>query len=122
MSVIFSHGEWHHSPVWINAVTPMKTGHQMLRIDFHHAAYSDGVQSKVYDVKVLRREAGYVLSDRDGLIVIWQKIDRAWIESKRFAYLVREMYDNELIGNYLDRRIGRPDRYADPEFLKPGCY
>jgi hypothetical protein len=57
---------WTHvSPIWVIDLTAEKTGKGDLRLEFFHANYSEGVQGKVYDLRVLRRTAGFRCAEVD---------------------------------------------------------
>lgn len=82
MDYLFASGEWHHSPIWIEGIEPGKTGKGWLMIKFWHANYPGGVQGKEYEMRVLRREEGYLLAEREpkgeGCPLILTAITRDW--------------------------------------------
>ena len=64
MEYVHPTGERHHSPIWVSRVAPKKRGKGLLRIEFYHANYPEGVRDKGYDLKVLHRDIGYLLAMR----------------------------------------------------------
>jgi hypothetical protein len=51
------------SPIWMKEVTPRKTGKGILTIEFINALYAEGVQYFTLDLRVLKREASYLVSE-----------------------------------------------------------
>lgn len=64
MEYILPDAHRHFSPVWIEKVTPLKSGHGVLEVAFFHANYSEGVQGKIYQVCVLQRTPAYLVGAR----------------------------------------------------------
>lgn len=114
MTVLFPDGHWHFSPVWVFRVTPLQNGTRTLEVDFFHANYPEGVQGKSYKLRIARRSEGFVLANRDELIVIFQKIDWDWLK-QHFAYLTVGEQFTENVDELLDRKVRRPGRYPDLE-------
>lgn len=56
MEYVFPSAGRHFSPIWIDEITPLKTGAGLLRLRFFHANYPEGVRDKVYDLQVLQRK------------------------------------------------------------------
>jgi hypothetical protein len=51
------------SPIWIQEVTPRKTGKNILAVRFINVLYAEGVQDFFLDLRVLKREASYLVSE-----------------------------------------------------------
>lgn len=51
------------SPIWMKEVTPRKTGRGILTNGFINALYAEGVQDFTLDLRVLKHEAGYLVSE-----------------------------------------------------------
>jgi hypothetical protein len=64
MEYIFPNAQRHYSPVWIERVTAQKSGHGFLELTFFHANYSEGVQGKIYKVRVHQRTSAYLVGAR----------------------------------------------------------
>lgn len=47
----------HVSPIFLKAVEPLKTGRGLLKVEFFHAYYPEGVQNKEYVLRVLHRSS-----------------------------------------------------------------
>lgn len=50
------------SPIWVQGVTPLKSGKGVLSLQFINVGYAEGVQDFSLDLRVLKREASYLLS------------------------------------------------------------
>jgi len=59
---MFPSAERHYSPIWVQEFAPQKTGARMLQPHFYHANYPEGVQEKVYDLHILHRSDGDLLT------------------------------------------------------------
>jgi hypothetical protein len=51
------------SPIWVKEVTPRKTGRGILSLGFINTLYAEGVQDFALDLRVLKHEAGYLVSE-----------------------------------------------------------
>ena len=51
------------SPIWVRDVTPRKTGKGVLGLDFINTLYAEGVQSFTVDLRILKHEASYLVSE-----------------------------------------------------------
>ncbi len=84
MEYIFPSAERHLSPIWVQEITPLKTGVGMLRLHFYHANYSEGVRDKSYDLQIVHRFKGHLVALRreseDGVhaTVLLQPMTREW--------------------------------------------
>jgi hypothetical protein len=58
-------GAQDYCPIWIYVVKPLQTGKGRLKLSFWDATYPEGVQDKVYRLRVMRREPGFVLPVRE---------------------------------------------------------
>lgn len=54
-------GRRHYSPIRVDGLELLKTGRGELRLAFWHQNYPEGVQDKVYKLRVLERAATYIL-------------------------------------------------------------
>lgn len=60
----FPNGERHYSPIFCFGVEPKKSGAGWIDLNFWHLAYAEGVNHKVYELRVLHRDQGYLLATR----------------------------------------------------------
>ena len=67
MEHIFADAHRHYSPVWIENVNPLPSGKGVLELTFFHANYPEGVQGKIYQVRVLQRMPAYLVGARQEL-------------------------------------------------------
>ena len=51
------------SPIWVKEVTPRKTGKGILALGFINTLYAEGVQDFTLDLRILKHEASYLLSE-----------------------------------------------------------
>ena len=51
------------SPIWVKEVTPRKTGKGILALGFINTLYAEGVQDFSLDLRILKHEAGYLVSE-----------------------------------------------------------
>ncbi len=106
MHIFLLSGEEHLSPIWIFACTPQTPRRKLLTLHFWHANYPAGVQSKSYELRVIRREAGYLLAERRGepqkTLVLLSEITGDWLRAQ-----FGECPDGDL-QKWLERRCGRP--------------
>lgn len=54
----------HFSPIYIQSIHQQNTGASRLDIEFFHANYPQGVQNKLYKVKVLDRTESFIVAKR----------------------------------------------------------
>ena len=54
----------HHSPIYIYDLKLNHSGNSEFKLDFHHFSYSEGVQSKVYDLKTTLRNKFLLIAER----------------------------------------------------------
>ncbi len=112
MECLFPSGERHYSPVWVSEVRPLKTGAGRLVVSFYHANYPEGVRDKVYELTVLHRAPGFVLSKNQTgeigqeRIVIFEAISGDWLR-RHFPALGILANDEATLGRELDRLTGR---------------
>lgn len=51
------------SPIWVQEVTPRRTGTGILALGFIRALYAEGVQPVTFDLRILKHEASYLVSE-----------------------------------------------------------
>lgn len=51
-----------YSPIRIKEISPLKTGRGLIRLDFYHANYPEGVRDKSYELVMLERGSRYILA------------------------------------------------------------
>ncbi len=51
------------SPIWVKDVTPRKTGRGILGLGFINTLYAEGVQDLTLDLRILKHEASYLVSE-----------------------------------------------------------
>lgn len=51
-----------YSPIRVNKLNLLKTGNGVIRLDFYHANYSEGVRDKSYELAMLERGSRYILA------------------------------------------------------------
>jgi len=51
------------SPIWVKEVTPRKTGKGILTLGFINTLYAEGVQDFTLDLRILKHEGGYLVSE-----------------------------------------------------------
>jgi hypothetical protein len=83
MEYVFPSAQRHYSPIWAREITLLKTGSGMLRLQFFHANYPEGVQDKVYDLQIAHRFDTHLvaLHREDGIslaTVILEPITKLW--------------------------------------------
>jgi hypothetical protein len=75
----------HVSPIFLKAVEPLKTGRGLLKIDFFHANYPEGVQDKEYVLRVLHRGpshfAAMKMEDEQQPLVVIFPIESDWTKT-----------------------------------------
>ena len=72
----------HASPIRIDRVRPLGTGRREVELGFFHACYPEGVQDKVYRLRILHRsrhQLPAVQLDGDGQMLRLGAITRAWL-------------------------------------------
>lgn len=111
MEFVFRSAERHFSPIWLEEITPLKTGNGMLRLVFFHANYPEGVQDKAYDLQVVQRFERHLIALRrsDGVAdatVILEPITREWCTQHFPQMRLRDKSDLSLASE-LDRATGR---------------
>jgi hypothetical protein len=74
------------SPIWVQEVTPRKTGKGILAVKFINTLYAEGVQNSNVNLRILKHEASYlaaeILYGADGpgdRTAIVSSIDFEWI-------------------------------------------
>lgn len=106
------------SPIRIHAVTPLRTGASIVRVSFWNAFYAQGVQDFSLDLRLLLREANYLVariryesgtpSDRSAVI---SRIGVDWLA--RFA---PECLEGRSLQDVASAGVGSIDRYLDGVF------
>lgn len=109
------------SPIWVEEVTPRKTGRGILTIGFINALYAEGVQDFTVDLKVLKHQVGYLVSEilyeddpRDRTAIV-SHIELEWI--RRFCpelWTSRppsafSTVEQRSVSHYLNALFGRTD-------------
>ena len=51
-------------PILVHAVLPRKSGKDLVALDFHHANYPMGVQSKRYELRIRTRAEDFLFAER----------------------------------------------------------
>jgi len=51
------------SPIWVKDVTPRKTGKGILGLGFINTLYAEGAQGFTLDLRILKHEASYLVSE-----------------------------------------------------------
>jgi hypothetical protein len=99
-------GAQDYAPIWIEEVKPMQSGKGLLEVAFWDANYPAGVRDKVYRLRVLRREAGFILAERQDYepkeLVVISEMTGEW---------VRHHFRETPVGDvqaWLDGRCGHP--------------
>jgi hypothetical protein len=54
------------SPIYVRAVTPMKSGKGVLKVEFLNAGYAEGVQDFTVEIRVLKRTPEYLIGELTG--------------------------------------------------------
>jgi hypothetical protein len=67
------------SPIKVFSIRPEKGGHRRLRIEFFHADYPEGVQSKRYDIRTLDRGANHLVAMMPGRLLLFGNLTLAWL-------------------------------------------
>lgn len=92
-------------PIWVHEAKALKTGKGMLELSFWDAHYPEGVQDKVYRLHVMRREAGFLLAERQDdkpkELVLFSEMTFEWVQ-----YHLHETPTGDL-QEWMDRKCGR---------------
>ena len=56
-------GRPYFSPIYIREVKPLKTGKNMLRLQFDNVCYAEGAQDFDLNIKILKRSAEYLVGE-----------------------------------------------------------
>lgn len=113
------------SPIYVRKVVPQKMGTNLLKLDYINSLYAVGVQSFVFDLKVLKRTSNYMIvglpnSDRSAII---SEISFAWLEAFTPELLKRggtrnvpKPFESD-IQNYLSAYFtGNPENHIEDIF------
>jgi predicted RNase H-like nuclease len=84
-------GERHHSPIWLRKTTSKQPDTKVVRIEFYHVNYAEGVRDKSYNLEVLHRDHGYLLAMR--LDENQERVAAVILESATADRLARSMPD-----------------------------
>jgi len=58
----FEDGLCSYSPIKVIGIEPIKNGSRMLKLDFYHANYPDGVREKSYPLQTIERGERFLLA------------------------------------------------------------
>jgi len=99
----------HHSPIYVYEIRPLKTGRGVFELVFYHANYPEGVQTKEYVLRTLKRSAGHLVAERpsdDGNAptVLLHGISGKWLD-QHFPHFFREVEKSADVQAYLNRRF-----------------
>lgn len=87
----------YHSPIRVEAVEPLKTGSGRFDLTFLNANYVSGMQNMTYELRMLKRDAHYILATVE-------KSDRAvCLEQINLQWLARHMREEDLPFNMFRR-------------------
>jgi hypothetical protein len=103
------------SPILVHEVTPRKTGKGILTVAFFNAFYPEGVHEFTLDLRILKREASYLVSEilyegsptRDRTAII-SNIEFEWIRR----------YCPELWASYPPSHFSGDAQHSAPRYLK----
>ncbi len=74
------------SPIYVQTVTPQKTGKKILKLEFINALYAEGVQNFSLDLKIIKHAPDFLIAelqhDENGIdrAAVISHIEFAWIE------------------------------------------
>ncbi len=87
--------EFYYSPIYVQKVTPLKTGKNLLKVEFINAFYASGVKGFELEMKVLKREHRYMILDLlyDQRAAIITDINYQWIQKHGLLMLEKEGRD-----------------------------
>ena len=95
------------SPIFVYAVAPLKTGHNLLQLDFYNAMYATGVQGFSTSLLVFKRASTYLMGDlaesqQAERAVVISEINFAWL---RFLDVMSRLavLESEDVQAYLNR-------------------
>lgn len=86
------------SPIFVTEVKPLKSGKNVLKLEFLNAHYAQGVADFELDLKVLKKEAHYIMTEllygneHNNRAAIISIINDEWLEL--FAPIVWKTYRN----------------------------
>jgi hypothetical protein len=106
MMRLYPSGGMNYSPIWIEEVKPMQSGKGLLEVAFWDGNYPEGVQNEVYLLRVMRRAAGSLLTERQDYkpkeLVLISEMTGEWVR-----HHFRETPEGDLQA-WLDRWCGHP--------------
>ncbi len=73
----------HVSPIFLKAVKPRKTGRGLVKLEFFHANYPEGVQNKECVLRVLHRTVSTFTAtkvDDENLLVLIFSLEKEWLK------------------------------------------
>jgi len=90
---------YQYTPIRVDGIRPLKTGKGIFELDFYHANYPEGVQGKMYRLKMLERGEKYILAKSvehmPARILHIQAMTWDWI-SNHFPELFRSSIEQSL--------------------------
>jgi hypothetical protein len=116
---VWDNGIQHSSPIRIERVTPLGTGKSELELTFFHACYPEGVQNKVYRLRVLHRSERDIVAvriDVDGHPTVrLTPLTRQWLARQEGvpALVAMAAADGDDFAGRLNRLTGN-DEAPDP--------
>lgn len=116
--------EEHASPIRIDRVRPLGTGRSELELTFFHACYPEGVQEKIYRLRILHRVGQHLIAvrvDADDCTLRFSVITRAWLALRTDVPMLLALASSptEDFGAQLDRIVATevPPELRVPFFL-----
>ena len=107
MECIFQSGERHFSPIRVDRVVPRKSGKGLMLLNFWHYNYTQGVQGKGYELRVVSRAEGFLMAVRVSssgsyrMPVILSPISAEWMrehfpESRFDEWCVQDSFGDDM--------------------------
>lgn len=59
----YGSGVPYFSPIWVQELTPRKSGKGILGLKFINALYAEGVQDFTLDLRIIRHQASYLVAE-----------------------------------------------------------
>jgi hypothetical protein len=114
LEMVFPSGERHVSPVYCYAAQPKKTGNARLDFEFFHANYPEGVNHKIYELRIFHRGPSFVLAtrtdDQSHSAVLLTALDESWMQL-HFAWFVQDRSPTTSLFDWLHRKYPNLDTH-----------